>query len=417
MGSSIAYHLSKMRGGKIAVVEKDFKYEFASALRSAGGIRQQFSLPENIKMSMYGIDFIKNSHELKVNEDQDVDVQLHEYGYLFLATDAGKPVLFENNKTQKECGVTWTDILSTSEMNFLFPWLDTQSTGVTAGSFGRSNEGHFDPWSLLCAMKYKAMSQGVEYISADITTGNLVSSSGAGGSVAGSYTLDSVTGGGLNEPIHAKEFVNACGPWSGKLVERFASSISNSSAIHALPVAPRKRNVYVAHSRTALNTAPGRSDFETPLVVFPDTDQCVYFRPEGKMGNFVCGVSPKPSDDPTFDSIEALMSPDETYYYDIVWPTLAKYVPAFESLKLQNSWAGFYEYNTLDQNAIIGPHADIKNLYLCNGFSGHGLQQSPAAGRAIAELLTHGKFTSIDLSRLSFDRVVDNKPIFEKGIV
>jgi len=141
----------------------------------------------------------------------------------------------------------------------------------------------------------------------------------------------------------------------------------------------------------------------------------VYFRPEGVEGQFLVGVSPE--DDPDCHSDDALNSPDFRLFDEIIWPVLSQRVPAFEQLKMVSSWAGFYDYNTLDQNAIIGFHSEVKNLMLCNGFSGHGLQQSPAAGRAVAELLSYGKYQSLDLSRFSFERIVDNKPVHETGIV
>ena len=76
-----------------------------------------------------------------------------------------------------------------------------------------------------------------------------------------------------------------------------------------------------------------------------------------------------------------------------------------------------YDYNTLDQNAILGFHPEIKELVFCNGFSGHGVQQAPVAGRAIAELLAYGEFRSLDLSRLGYGRISTNQPLKEVNVV
>lgn len=153
----------------------------------------------------------------------------------------------------------------------------------------------------------------------------------------------------------------------------------------------------------------------TNSPLFVDTSG-VYFRPEGGKGRFIVGVSPREDDDKECTDKD-LEQVDHELFEEIIWPTICERVPAFEELKVQSAWAGFYEYNTVDQNAIIGFHTEVKNLILCNGFSGHGLQQSPAAGRAVTELLVYGKYTTIDLSRFSFHRIVNNTPIHETGIV
>ncbi len=105
-------------------------------------------------------------------------------------------------------------------------------------------------------------------------------------------------------------------------------------------------------------------------------------------------------------------------FEDIIWPALYNRVPdAFGEIKVKHRWAGFYDYNVHDQNAIIGAHVDIPNLYLCNGFSGHGLQQAPAAGRAVAELILHGKFKTLDLSPFGLDRFAGTRLQLEENIV
>ena len=85
--------------------------------------------------------------------------------------------------------------------------------------------------------------------------------------------------------------------------------------------------------------------------------------------------------------------------------------------QVQSAWAGYYEYNTLDQNAIIGAHPVITNFILANGFSGHGVQQAPAAGRAVSEVILDGRTHSIDLSEFGFERIVENRPLVERNVV
>lgn len=172
-----------------------------------------------------------------------------------------------------------------------------------------------------------------------------------------------------------------------------------------LPVEPRKRYVYVINSQGY--NAPGLC---TPLTIDPDG---TYFRRDGLGGNYLCGRSPATDQEPTVDNLDV----DHEYFETDVWPTIAKRCTAFESAKVVNSWAGFYEYNMFDENGIIGFHPYYSNMVIATGFSGHGIQQTPAVGRAITELITDGRFRTIDLTRLSFDRIIVDRPMLESNIV
>jgi sarcosine oxidase len=167
-----------------------------------------------------------------------------------------------------------------------------------------------------------------------------------------------------------------------------------------LPIRPRKRCVFSFECRTPIEKAP--------LTIDPTG---VYFRPEG--AGYIGGVAPPEDNDPdTFD-----LEPDYSLFEETVWPVLAERIPAFESIKMNRAWAGTYDYNTIDQNAILGPHPEVRNFFFASGFSGHGLQQSPAAGRANAEMITYGAYRSIDLSRFGYDRFARGKPIIELNVV
>lgn len=442
VGSSIALHLALANGKtpskKIVVVERDNSYKSCSAMLSAGGIRQQFSVKENILMSMYGVQFLKNIGKIcKVDHCDEVpDVQFHEHGYLYLGHDEkSRKILEANHAMQKECGADWMALLNAQELEKKFPWLNCD--GISVGSYGTKNEGYFDPWSLVSAMKAKAISLGVEYIEGDVTGATVVnasSSSSSSPSNSDSALISSIDVKQKNagtKKIKSGTFVNATGAWAGQLVDKFASQYSNPSKIHPLPVKPRKRCIFTVHcsvpcsfppSSTSSSSSSGSSSPshtkpapspQTPLVI--DPSGC-YFRPEGGGGRFIVGVSPPEDNDPDCNDND-LQHIDYSLFTDVIWPHLGVRVPAFEAIKQTGAWAGFYEYNTVDQNAIIGYHCDIKNLILCNGFSGHGLQQSPAAGRAVAELIMHNAFQTIDLRRFNFERIVEKKPILETGIV
>ena len=142
----------------------------------------------------------------------------------------------------------------------------------------------------------------------------------------------------------------------------------------------------------------------------------VWCRPEGE--GFIGGVSPAADEDPDWDDDDpATQEVDWSLFEERVWPALAHRVPAFEAIRPGRAWAGPYDMNLLDHNAIVGPAAEVSNLYLCNGFSGHGLQQSPAVGRGIAELIVHGRYTSLDLSDLGYERIRANRPLLERNVI
>ena len=191
VGLSCAYHCASKGLGRIAVVERDKSFASGSAILSAGGVRQSFSVRENVLMGMFGIEFLKNMKALAV-DDEIPDVQLHQHGYLFLAnTSSGKQVLEDNNRLQRSCGVDWIDLLTSSQLSNKFPWLNTSD--LTLGSYGHDNEGYFDPWSLVHALKRKTMSMGVDFIEGSVVGGRLVESSPSSMSIASVTVRPTIT--------------------------------------------------------------------------------------------------------------------------------------------------------------------------------------------------------------------------------
>jgi sarcosine oxidase len=378
VGSAVAYFLAGPLGfkGSVLVVERDPTYETAATPRSAGGIRQQFSTPENILMSMFGAAFVGAIGEHLSVDDEIAEIPFVRNGYLFLASEAGLKVLQENHATQIGLGADIA-MLTSAELVARFPWLNVED--LVAGTLGLGSEGWTDPYGLLQAFRRKARSLGVTYVKDEVVglrrEGNRV------------VDLRLAEGG----EIACGAAVNAAG--------FHAHEIAAMAGLE-LPVRPRKRLVFVFDCREPVAKAP--------LLIDPTG---VYFRPEG--ASYICGVSPPEDADP--DSLDFEI--DYSLFEETIWPTLAHRVPAFEAIKLTRAWAGHYDYNTLDQNAILGLHPDVANLYTAAGFSGHGLQQSPAVGRAIAELIVHGGYRSIDLTRFGWERVLRDDPIFERNVV
>ncbi|TNF59165.1 MAG: FAD-binding oxidoreductase [Burkholderiales bacterium] len=378
VGSAAAYFLASSPGfeGRVMVLEQDLGYEFCATARSAASIRHQFSTPGNIAMSQFGTGFLRRLPEHLSVDGEAPDVGFHEGGYLFLATAAGEAVLRENHTTQRQMGADVV-LLGTAELARRFPWLHTAD--LAGGSLGLSGEGWFDAWALMQAFRRKARSLGVTYRQARVTAlrrqGRRIAAVG----------LDD------GSSLSAGTVINAAGTG--------AAALARSAGLF-LPVQSRKRCVFHVTSPASL---PG-----CPLVIDPSG---AYFRPEG--GGFICGIAPAASDDPECHDFEVA----HALFDEVLWPLLAARVPGFEALRVQRSWAGHYDVNTLDANVILGAHPEVDNLLFANGFSGHGLQQSPAVGRALAELVTHGRYLTLDLAAFGWDRVLGGRPLVERNVV
>ena len=381
IGSAIAYFLTLQQPGcPVVVLERDPTYAQASSALSASSIRQQFSTDINIRISAYGIDFLRQVGTLLACHGDAPDIGLHEGGYLYLATAAGEATLRENHALQRRHGADIA-LLSPALLQDRFPWLALHD--VALGSLGLSGEGWFDGYLLLTALRKKAQSQGVRYIADEAVGLDMARSDGvqhvsavrlkSGGTLACSFA------------------VNAVGPW--------AAAIAGWADI-ALPVVGKRRTVFNLSSPAQLPNCP--------LLI--DTSG-IWLRPEGK--GFIAGFAPPADQDTDFAPLE----PDYHAFEDHVWPTLAERIPGFEALRLQSAWAGYYEMNTFDHNAIVGLHPRCDNLVFANGFSGHGLQQCPAVGRGMAELMLTGRYQSLDLSPISIQRIVDQRPLLEKNVI
>lgn len=375
MGATAAYFLTLDPAfrGRVAVVERDPTFTYSSTTLSAASLRQQFSIPENIRMSLFGLEFLRSAKE----RFGDVDLAWHEGGYLILASQAGLPILAANHRVQQAEGADIA-LLDPAAMKREFPWLNVED--LAAGAYGRSGEGWFDAHALLQAVRAAAKAQGAHFI-----TGEVVGLTREGDRVTGATLAD-------GRRIGCGALVNAAGPRGGRVA---------AMAGIELPVEGRKRCVFVVHCRTPLP--------KLPLLVDPTG---FYIRPEGAYQ--ICGAPPAEDNDPDADGDFEV---DWSIFEEGIWPALAHRIPAMEELKVIRAWAGHYEMNLLDHNAVIGPHPEVANFYFMNGFSGHGLQQAPAAGRAIAEWIVHGRSVSLDLGVFSYERIAAGRPHAELNII
>ena len=387
IGSSVAYFLAQNPdfNGSILVVERDPTYVRAATSLSSSSIRNQFSNPINVEISRFGTEFIRNFAKVMQVAGDKPDLQFHEGGYLFLANTPDQvQTLRENHEVQIACGadvVLW----DREELSRAFPHLNTDD--ILLASYGRSGEGWFNNTGLMYGFKNKARELGADYI-----TDEVMAIQRDGNRVTGVELKSGQT-------ISAGTIVNASGV-SAALTARMAGL--------DVPIEPRKRTLFVYDCAQTPEGSATVNGGRLPLMIDPSG---VFCRPEGRF--FLTGCPPV--EDPAVDWDD--FTPRYEEFEDIIWPALAERSPAFEAIKVVNQWAGHYDFNVLDHNLIVGRHPEVENFIYANGFSGHGLQQGPATGRAVSELITYNAFRTLDLSEVGYARVIANKPFLEKAVI
>ncbi|MCB1332838.1 MAG: FAD-binding oxidoreductase [Roseivivax sp.] len=388
IGSAVAYFLMANPDfdGSVLIIERDPTYRHASTSLSASSIRVQFSNPVNVRISQFGSAFIQDfATTMQVAGEAPPALNFHPGGYLFLAsTEAQAQTLRENHAVQRACGadvVLW----GPEALARAFPHLNVDD--ILLASYGQSGEGWFSNTGLMNGLRAKARSLGADFVRDEVVgivrDGNRVSG----------VTLKS------GATVAAGHVVNASGPRAA-LTARMAGL--------DVPVEPRKRTLFVLSCARTPEGSATVNGGRLPLMIDPSG---VFCRPEGRY--FLAGAPPV--EDPAVDWDD--FEPRWEEFEDLVWPALAQRAEAFEAIKIVNQWAGHYDFNTLDHNLIVGPHPEVRNFIFANGYSGHGLQQGPAAGRAVSELITYGTFRTLDLSEVGYERIAAGRPFLEKAVI
>ncbi|MES2813390.1 MAG: FAD-binding oxidoreductase, partial [Pseudomonadota bacterium] len=287
-------------------------------------------------------------------------------------------VLRANQKVQAAAGAG-TRLLTPDQIREEFPFMVVDD--LVLGSLNTQDEGYFDGSSVFDWFRRKAREAGVEYVADEVVGLDVARARVTGVRLKSGRTVTCGT------------VVNASGTRGAKVA---------AMAGIAIPVEPRKRFNWVIQAAEPL-------DRPLPLVIDPTG---VFAREVGG-GTYMAGghadVDPAVADD------DFVM--DQDLWLEKIWPALATRIPAFEAVKVISEWAGQYDYNVLDQNAITGPHPEIGNFLFLNGFSGHGLQQSPAMGRATAEWIVHGGYRTLDMTAFHFQRIAEGRALVEGAII
>ena len=383
-GAAIAWWLMRLDPAlRVALIERDTGFSQASSQRSASSIRQQFSHPINIQLSQFGLQFLREAPSLLAVDGEAPEIGLTDPGYLYLARTEGADSLRAQHALQRQHGAP-IELLERDALANRFAWLRTGDLAL--GTLGAGAEGWFDGPALHQAMLRAARAQGATLIRGEVVDFEMAgadrSGTGAASRIAALRLADGTR-------LVCGTAVNAAGAWARPLAA--AAGID-------LPVHARRRTVFVFSCPTMLA--------DCPLVIDPSG---FWFRPEGRQ--FIGGRTP---DD---DADDLPLEPNLAEFDEAFWTGLAHRVPAFEALRIENAWAGYYEMNLFDHNALLGAHPAVDNLLFATGFSGHGMQQAPAVGRGIAELIVHGAYRSLDLSVLSVARLAQGQRIIESNVI
>lgn len=383
LGSATAWFLADNPdfNGSVLVVERDPTYEFAATSHTNSCIRQQFSSDLNVKISQFGAEFVQNLPRFMGEASGAPKLKIHNFGYLYLAdTPAFADVLRASHAAQAAAGAA-TRLMTPDDIKAAYPFYSVDD--LVLGSINTVDEGYFDGITMFDWFRRQARARGIEYVANEVVALNR----NAAGTRVDSVTLKS------GEIVACGQIVNASGT-RGAATARMAGI--------DIPIEPRKRFTWVF-------TAEQPLDRDLPLTIDPSG---VHFRQDGK-ASYMAGGHADPDPAVAFDDF----SMDHSIWQDHIWPTIATRIPQFEAIKVQREWVGQYDFNTLDQNAVTGPHPQVENFLFLNGFSGHGLQQSPAMGRGTAEWLTYGAYRTLDLSPFGFERIAAGRPFLEKAII
>jgi glycine/D-amino acid oxidase-like deaminating enzyme len=380
MGSSVAYFLSENPDfdGDILVIEPDWTYANAQTTRAGNSIREQFTSPLNIELSRFGMQFMEDFHDNVQVDGASPELNFRGTGYLFLADHESQYAQLEaESLVQIDLGADVV-MLRPDAIAEQFSYMDT--TQIVGGRLGGRREGSFDGWALFQGIRQRSIHNGATFLKdrvADLVVAD------------GKVTTVRLESGGS---VDADWVINTAGCRARQVADMVGL---------ALPIEPRSRTSFIFACRTPIPEV-------VPLTITPSG---VHFRREQQ--HYSCGGVPNPDVAVDYDDLDVRR--DE--FEEQIWPVLARYVPRFDEVQVVTSWGGQYDFNTLDHNLVIGASDEVSNFVFANGFSGHGLQQGPAVGRGISELVTYGEYRTLDLRPLGYDRIVTNTPILEMAVI
>uniref|UniRef100_A0A0X3Q170 FAD-dependent oxidoreductase domain-containing protein 1 n=1 Tax=Schistocephalus solidus TaxID=70667 RepID=A0A0X3Q170_SCHSO len=416
IGWAVAYWIRFLSRTTVTVVERDPTMSRSSSVLSLATLRTQFSEVENIQMSLFGAEFLREVEEyLRSTPEEMASVNFVPHGHLILADEKGVEVLNENAQIQSALEVPST-LMSPAEVAKRWPWMDI--TDVRLASFGERYEGWFDPWLLIRHLRNKAHVFGANFVVGDVksfTHHKAIPTTHFHDrpkrpSMSTPYLNEAVIAlpNGSQTKMAFHTCVNAAGPWAADIVTLALRDFDEPML--RLPVEKRKQNIFVVRPDYSAASSTQLPGIDSPILL---DHSGLFMQRQGLSGDFAVCMNPcrTQKGHPDKEDFEV----DYSEFTEQIQPRLANRIPAMATAKIRSAWAYLNDYNSLDQSLIIGPHPFINNLILANGASGLSTQQSIAIGRAVAEYVHYRHFKSIDLTRFSFDRFYLDLPISERN--
>ena len=379
MGASVAYYLAQHEVTNVVLIEREPQLGTASTGRNAGGFRHQFSDPANIELSKESIALLS-----RFEEEVGYPIDFWPDGYLFLLASESSVATFRRNVAlQREHSIS-VDWLNASDAAALCPGLAVD--GVLAATYCAA-DGIADPNGVTQGFAKAAQAKGVEIRRGEEVTGIRTGN----GRVTAVETSAGV--------ISTYNVINAAGAWS--------RSIGQMAGID-VPVEPERRHIFIAQptAGSSWDDDAHRTRVPTSRLMVIDFETTFYFHREG--GGLLFGMG-DPDERPGFDT---------TVNWDFlpkVIEVAVKRLPALADAAVSHAWAGLYEM-TPDHNPIIGPAPGLGGFYTIAGFSGHGFQHSPAAGRILADVIV-GRDPAMDITSFAHDRFARARSEGELNIV
>lgn len=394
IGGSTLYHLGQLGyTGRVLVLEREDALSKGSTALSAGGFRNIWTTPINMRLTSYSIRKLAS-----FRDELNWPIGFDQRGYLFCQYE-------ENFESAKTFGRQWAEngvrieFLDAREVEQKVPGLVAgidhidpdvnevlQMRPIAGGVFG-PDCGSFDPSA--AAQGY--FERGLEAFGgrAELRLRTAVKSLRVVDGVYRGVELEDGT------VIESEKLLIAAGAWTNQLME-----LGGLKGDDLPPVIPLKRMLFIT------NFPPIEGFDRIPMTIIDDG---IYFRPEGP--NLLIGRA-DPDTPPGFD-----ISADAQYYEEKINYVMQERIPGMERCRLMSMWGGLYDTNEKDHNAVFGDHPHVRGLHFATGFSGHGAMEAPAAGLALAELLHYGEYRTLDCTPLSIRRFWENQPIHETIVI